>query len=83
MKIFADPAVQSVYDEIILGNVPGDVVAGIKAYAKGLDRHYWPTNATSDNECDARIKAFQSGYDGATQDQRYQILRNLALSFKE
>jgi hypothetical protein len=89
--IFVDPAVQGVYDTIVLGNIPGDNVAGAKAYAKGLKRpereDFWPfiwneNNRPTPKQFTERYNCFIDGYDNAAKDPRYQVLHNLAKTLK-
>jgi hypothetical protein len=87
--IFASPAVQAVYEQIVLGEVIGDYQNGVKAFATYQPRNgYLPDGPSPKTypELDAyhaRVRVFEQGYDEAAQDERYKVLHDLAKVFRK
>lgn len=88
--VFANPDVQAVFDQLVMNPPIGDYQNGVRAYALCQSRNgYIPDGASppkTNDELDqylARVKVFETGYDEAAVDERYQVIHKLSRIIKK
>jgi hypothetical protein len=88
MTIFANPAVQAVFDQVVMNPPIGDYQNGVRAYALCKARNGYVPDGDSPkthaelNQYLARVRVFETGYDEAAADERYQIICELSRIIK-
>ena len=89
MTIFANPAVQAVFDQVVMNPPIGDYQSGVRAYALCQARNgYIPDGPTPKTHTElehyyARVRVFETGYDEAAGDERYRVICELSRIIKK